>query len=62
MAKRKISKKEITWIRTLIVGALGWMFLVKPLTNFLDNVLPDGNLRIFIGIIAIIGVLWFWEI
>lgn len=59
--KRKISKKERTWIKTLIVGGLGWMFIVKPLTSFLDDSLPDGNLRIIIGIIAILGMLWFWE-
>jgi len=62
MSKRKITKKEITWVKTLIVGGLGWMFIVKPLTSLLDGFLPDGNFRIIIGILAILGVLYFWEI
>lgn len=62
MKKRKISKEEKKWVKTLIIGGLGWMFIVKPLTGFLDNSLPDGALRLILGFSIIAGILWLWDI
>jgi len=61
MQKRKITKKEITWIKTMISGGLGYLFVVKPLADKLDYIIPNGNLRVFIGLILILGIVWLWD-
>ncbi len=58
----KITKKELKILRTIILGAIGWIFFGAPLQEIANKLIPDLTIRAVVGIIVILSIFYIWDL
>lgn len=58
----KITKQEKRWFTGILMSLLAYGLLSSPINDFIENIFPSSGLRIGLGIIIIVGVIYLFNI